>query len=122
MTARRCSSTNFERGLPLWVKATDVPAPDPRLIDAQIKSLGIQDQAIQYMIDASKDMAPQQRQMMQDSIDRSRQLWQQSQEDRQFALGKRAQLAGIRTPSCGMPMRSTPRIDAPSWLVRRWAT
>lgn len=77
-------------------KGADVPAPDPRLIDAQIKSLGIQDQAIQYMIDASKDMAPQQRQMMQDSIDRSKVLWQQSQEDREFALGKRAQLAGIQ--------------------------
>ena len=77
-------------------KGVDVQAPDPRLIDAQIKSLGIQDQAIQHMIETSRDMAPQQRQMMQDSIDRSRTLWQQSQEDREFALGKRAQLSGIQ--------------------------
>lgn len=77
-------------------KGSDVPAPDPRLIDAQVRSLGIQDEAIQYMIEESRNMAPQQREMMQDSIERSRVLWQQSQEDREFALGKRDQLSGVQ--------------------------
>ena len=77
-------------------KGADVQAPDPRLIDAQIKSLGIQDEAIQYMIEESRNMAPLQREMMQDTIDRSRVLWQQSQEDRGFALGKRDQLSGVQ--------------------------
>ena len=77
-------------------KGADVQAPDPRLIDAQIRSLGIQDQAIERMLKMSEDMAPQQRQMMQDTIDRSAVLWGQSQEDRDFALGKRAQLSGIQ--------------------------
>ena len=77
-------------------KGSDTPAPDPRLIDAQVRSLGIQDQAIQYMIEESRNMAPQQREMTQDSIDRSRVLWQQSQEDREFALGKRDQLSGVQ--------------------------
>ena len=77
-------------------KGSDTPAPDPRLIDAQVRSLGIQDQAIQYMIEESRNMAPLQREMMQDTIDRSRVLWQQSQEDRGFALGKRDQLSGVQ--------------------------
>lgn len=77
-------------------KGSDAPAPDPRLIDAQVRSLGIQDEAIQYMIEESRNMAPQQREMMQDSIERSRVLWQQSQEDREFALGKRDQLSGVQ--------------------------
>lgn len=77
-------------------KGSDTPAPDPRLIDAQVRSLGIQDEAIQYMIEESRNMAPQQREMMQDSIERSRVLWQQSQEDREFALGKRDQLSGVQ--------------------------
>ena len=55
----------------------DVQAPDPCLIDAQIKSLGIQDQAIEHMLKMSEDMAPLQRQMMQDTIDRSAVLWGQ---------------------------------------------
>lgn len=80
----------------LWGKGGGAPPPDPRLIDAQIKSLGIQDQAIERMLKMAEDMAPQQRQMMQDTIDRSSVLWGQSQEDRQFALQKRAQLSGIQ--------------------------
>lgn len=77
-------------------KGSDAPAPDPRLVDAQIKSLGIQDDVIQRMLVMSEDMQPLQKQMLQDSIARSQTLWEQSQDDRQFALGKRAQLAGIQ--------------------------
>lgn len=89
--------SGYQAGIRLYPgKGSDVPPADPRLIDAQIKSLGIQDQAIERMLKMSEDMAPQQRQMMQDTIDRSAVLWGQSQEDREFALGKRAQLSGIQ--------------------------
>jgi len=77
-------------------KDNSAPAPDPALIAAQVKSLGIQDDAISRMMAMSEDLAPLQRQQLEQSISQSGELWKQAQEDRQFALGKRDQLAGIQ--------------------------
>lgn len=79
----------------LWGK-DDTPAPDPRLVDAQIESIGIQRDALNRMMAMSEEMAPLQREQLQQSIEQSRVLWAQNQEDREFALGRRAILTGIQ--------------------------
>ena len=80
----------------LFGKDNSTPAPDPKLVDAQVQSLGIQNDAIQRMMSMSEDLAPLQKQQLQQTIDQSAQLWQQNQDDRQFALQKRDQLSGIQ--------------------------
>lgn len=77
-------------------KSSSAPAPDPRLIDAQIRSMGIQDTAIQRFLSNSESMLPLQREQMQFGLDTSRQAWQQAQDDRQFALGRRGMLASVQ--------------------------
>ncbi len=79
------------------------PPPDPRLVEAQIRSMGIQDDAIASILSTSAEMAPLQREQLGVSLaaartanDRGNTLFQQSQEDRTYALGKRAQLSGIQ--------------------------
>lgn len=84
------------RRLYLGDKGSDVPAPDPRLVEAQIKSMGIQDEAIQAVIDNAKSMQPIQREQMQFGLDSAKTAFTQSQEDREFALGRRAELAGLQ--------------------------
>ncbi|THJ32420.1 hypothetical protein E8K88_12025 [Lampropedia aestuarii] len=77
-------------------KSSGTPPPDPKLIEAQIQSLGIQNDAIQRMMSMSEEMAPLQREQLQQSIEQSRQLWNWNQDDREFAIGKRDQLSGIQ--------------------------
>ena len=77
-------------------KDNSAPAPDPALVAAQVRSIGIQDDAIQRMMAMGEDLAPLQRRQLQQAIDQSGQLWTQAQEDRQFALGQRDKLAGIQ--------------------------
>lgn len=81
------------------------PPPDPRLIEAQIKSLGIQGDAINRMMAMADEMAPLQRQQLQQSIEQSAQLWSQNQEDRDFALGRRGILAGVQDRIVGESAR-----------------
>ena len=77
-------------------KESSAPAPDPRLVEAQVRSLGIQEDAVNRMLKISEEMAPLQRQEMEAALHRSGVLWDQSQADREFALGKRSQLSGIQ--------------------------
>ena len=77
-------------------KESSAPAPDPRLVDAQIRSLNLQEGAVNRMLKISEEMAPLQRQEMETALQRSGVLWDQSQADREFALGKRSQLSGIQ--------------------------
>ena len=79
-------------------KSSSAPAPDPRLIGAQIKSMGIQDSAIQQILAQSNAMLPLQQQQMQFGIDTAHTAWDQSQQDRQWALGKRSQLDQAQKP------------------------
>ena len=62
------------------------PPPDPRLIAAQLESMGVQNSAIQQVIRNSNDLAPMQRQQLQDSITRGTALYGQSQDDRVYGL------------------------------------
>lgn len=72
------------------------PPPDPRLIAAQIESMGVQNSAIQQVMRNSNDLAPMQRQQLQDSITRGTALYGQSQEDRAYGLQRRGVLTGLQ--------------------------
>ena len=65
-------------------------------MEAQIKSLGIQDSAIQQIMEISRKMQPLQEEQMRFGIDAARQGFEQSQQDREFALGRRGMLAGLQ--------------------------
>lgn len=77
-------------------KSSSAPAPDPRLIDAQIRSMGIQDSSIQRLLSNSESMMPLQREQMQFGLDTSRSAYQQSQEDRSWMLGRRGMLSAVQ--------------------------
>lgn len=52
-------------GMPLHGgKGTEYPAPDPELVQAQIRSMGIQDTVIQRMMDISEEMLPIQKEQI----------------------------------------------------------
>lgn len=77
-------------------KGSSAPAPDPRLVEAQIKSMGIQDNAIQQMLANSNELAPLQKQQLQFALDSSKTAYEQSQSDRQWLLSRRDQLSGMQ--------------------------
>ena len=77
-------------------KGSSTPAPDPRLVEAQIHSLGVQDEAIQSMQRLSEEMAPLQRQQLEQSIQQSSQLWDWNAADREYSLERRDKLTGIQ--------------------------
>ena len=79
-------------------KSSGAPAPDPRLVEAQIRSMGIQDDVIRRIMQQSDEMQPLQREQMQFGLDASRAAYNQSQEDRQWTLGKRRQLDAAQAP------------------------
>lgn len=80
----------------MGASSSDAPPPDPRLIEAQIRSLGVQDDAISRIIALSEQMAPLQREATQFALDQSRLSATQGQEDRTWMLGRRAALTGLQ--------------------------
>lgn len=87
-------------GMALYKKGgqTTAAAPDPRLVEAQIKSMGIQDDVIKKMMSNYDELAPLQKQQLQFGLDSSRAAYQQSQEDRGYALKKRDQYDDAMQP------------------------
>ncbi|RUP35579.1 MAG: tail fiber domain-containing protein [Curvibacter sp.] len=77
-------------------KGNSAPAPDPRLVEAQIKSMGIQDDVIQRIMAQSDEMLPIQREQLQFGLDSAKTAFQQSQDDRAYALERRGQLTGLQ--------------------------
>lgn len=77
-------------------KSSSAAPPDPRLIEGQLKSMGIQDSLITQIMQNSADMAPLQKQELQFGLDTSKTAYDQSQEDRTFALGRRDNLVGLQ--------------------------
>lgn len=77
---------------------SSAPAPDPALIAAQIKSMGIQDSAIQDILRISQDMAPLQKEQLAFGLESARKSYGQAQDDRTWSLGKRAQLDTAQAP------------------------
>ena len=77
-------------------KSSSAAPPDPALIAAQIKSMGIQDSAIQQMLDNSGALLPLQKEQMQFGLDTAKTAYGQSQDDRGWALGRRDALTGAQ--------------------------
>lgn len=77
-------------------KSSNVPAPDPRLVEAQIRSMGFQDEAIQQIMKTSREMLPMQNEQMQFGLDSARTAYGQSQEDRSWMLDRRGSLSGMQ--------------------------
>lgn len=77
-------------------KGGDMPAPDPELIAAQIKSMGIQDSAIQQIMNNANAMMPLQKEQMQFGLDTARTAYDQSQQDRTWMLDRRGSLSGLQ--------------------------
>lgn len=72
------------------------PPPDPALIAAQIKSMGIQDSAIQEVLAMSKAMQPLQQEQIKFGLESGKTAFDQSQADRTYALERRGQLTGLQ--------------------------
>lgn len=70
-------------------KGDSAPPPDPRLVAAQIRSMGIQDQALTQMMAINNQMAPLQREQLQFGLDSSKTAYAQAQADRAYALERR---------------------------------
>lgn len=77
-------------------KGNDAPAPDPRLVEAQIKSLGVQDSAIQSILKLSSDLQPLQREQLAFGLESARTAFNQSQADREYGLDRRQALTGLQ--------------------------
>ena len=77
-------------------KGNSAPAPDPRLVEAQMRSMGIQDQAIQKIMANTEELAPLQKEQLQFGLDSGKAAYDQSQEDRQWMLTRRAMLSGVQ--------------------------
>ena len=77
-------------------KGNSAPPPDPRLVEAQIRSMGVQDEAIQAILANTDAMAPLQKEQMQVGIDAARLAQTQSQQDREWMLTRRGSLSGLQ--------------------------
>lgn len=84
-------------------KSSEAPPPDPRLVEAQLRSMGIQDDAISQVLEiarrqqaANEELQPLQRQAMEFGLESSKTAYDQSQADRQWLLGRRDSLAGLQ--------------------------
>lgn len=77
-------------------KSSDAAPPDPRLVEAQIRSMGVQDDAIQRILANADSMMPLQREATQFALDQSRLSATQAQDDRSWMLTRRAMLSGVQ--------------------------
>ena len=80
-------------------KGSKAAAPDPRLVEAQLKSMGVQDAATQEILRLAREQSaqaaelmPLQKETMQFALDSGRTAYEQSQQDRQYALAQRDKL------------------------------
>lgn len=76
--------------------SSSTPPPDPRLVDAQIASMGYQDSAIKQMIENNNRIAPLQEEQLRFGLQTAKTAYDQSQEDRTWMLGRRGMLSGIQ--------------------------
>lgn len=77
-------------------KGSSAPAPDPRLVEAQIRSMGIQDDAIARILKTAEEMAPVQREQMQFGLDAARTAFNDARDDRAFSVARRGVLSGLQ--------------------------
>ena len=77
-------------------KSSSAAPPDPRLIEGQLKSMGVQDAMIQQIMQNTADTAPLQKEALQFGLDTSKTAYDQSQEDRSWMLGRRGELSTLQ--------------------------
>ena len=77
-------------------KSSNAPAPDPRLVEAQIRSMGIQDDVIQRVMQQSEEIQPLQKEQLQFGLDSARTAYDQSQQDRTWMLDRRGALTTMQ--------------------------
>ena len=80
----------------MGAKSSSAPAPDPRLVEAQIRSMGIQDDVIQRVMQQSEEMLPLQKEQLQFGLDTARTAYDQSQQDRTWMLDRRGSLSSMQ--------------------------
>lgn len=73
-------------------KSSSAPAPDPRLVEAQVRSLDNQTAMAERVVSQSEALAPLQREQLQFGLDSARTAFDQSQEDRAYMLDRRGLL------------------------------
>lgn len=77
-------------------KSSNAPAPDPRLVEAQIRSMGIQDDVIKRVMQQSEEIQPLQKEQLQFGLDTARTAYDQSQQDRTWMLDRRGSLTTMQ--------------------------
>lgn len=85
----------------MGAKSSSAPPPDPRLIDAQIKSMGYQDDAINQITKNSADLLPTQKDQLEFGLKTSKQAYDDSQSDRTFMLDRRGMLSALQDKIAG---------------------
>jgi hypothetical protein len=75
---------------------SSAPPPDPALIAAQIRSLDTQGEAIRQVMENSGRLLPMQEEAMRFGLDTSKTAYNQSQQDREWMLGRRGALSGLQ--------------------------
>ena len=71
-------------------------APDPRLVDAQLKSMRNQDDATASILKTAEEFAPLQKQQLQFGLDAAKQAYADSQADRAWMVQRRDMLTGAQ--------------------------
>jgi hypothetical protein len=77
-------------------KSSSAPSPDPRLVEAQIRSMGVQDDMIRRIVDSSESMMPLQREQAQFALDTGRRAVADAAADREWMLTRRGMLSGTQ--------------------------
>lgn len=77
-------------------KGSSAPPPDPRLVAAQLESMGVQNSAIQQVMANAQRLAPMQEEQMRLGIQRGNVGYEQSQADRTYTLGRRDLATGLQ--------------------------
>lgn len=75
---------------------SSAPAPDPELVKAQIRSMGIQDNAVNRLMANADAVMPLQREQMQLALDANREGVANARSDREWMLSRRAMLSGVQ--------------------------
>lgn len=80
----------------MGAKGSSAPAPDPRLVEAQIQSMNQQNDMLGRVVSNAESMQPLQREQTQFALDTGRQAVRDAQADRDWMLTRRAMLSGVQ--------------------------
>ena len=75
---------------------SSAPAPDPRLVEAQIRSMDQQGSMLERVVANSEAMLPLQREQTQFALDTGRKAVADAAADREWMLTRRAMLSGVQ--------------------------